>query len=74
MVDESVKRIIEGMPTPPHDETSDGIVCKCWCSPKVIAEGGAFIFVHNDLIDREELKIRIRCKEKEEIYKEFSGE
>ncbi len=59
MKKEELLKIIDSIETPEHDESDDGITCRCWCFPKVIMEGDSFIFVHNDLIDREVLKEKL---------------
>ena len=57
---ERIVEIIKNIKTEPHDETSDGIICKCWCIPKQTMVNGSWIFIHNDLIDREKLKEKIK--------------
>ena len=50
---------INSIPTPPHEETTDGMICKCWCMPKASYEAGDMTYSHNDLINREELKNKL---------------
>ena len=51
-----VREIMFNIQMPEHEIKDDGIICKCWCNPKMAVVDGAMMFVHNDLIDREELK------------------